>query len=123
MTEQEFRDLEIGDVVYYYNNINLNKISTISAALKRKVVGKIFEKDGVRRIAFEGHGVILESLLWMFDTNRDKLLYTKLSDIRKKLKDVNNKSNYPHGLKERYVQLLQQKNIQPMLEKYPELLI
>jgi len=128
MTEQEFLELEVGDTVYFYNNINLKKISHISAALKKRVVGKIFDSEDGRRIGFENHGILLKSILWMFDTDKEKLLYTKLRDIKTKINELYGgslylKGQYPNGIKQKFEEVMAQKNVEKMLEKYPELLI
>lgn len=122
MTQEEFEALEVGDTVYYYNNYNIVRPSQINASLKKKKVGKILIRDdGEKRVAFQGSGVILMSFLYMFDTDKDKLLYKKLIDIKKKMKEVKclNNPNCTH----KFLQVLNQKNVKPMLEQYPELLI
>lgn len=127
MTQTEFETLEVGDTVYYYNPVNVKLKSHVSAALKKKTVGSIhIRDDGERRISFTKGGVILMSLLYMFDTDKDKLLYKKLVEIKKKINEAvigKHRFDYPRDLKEKYSSILQQKNVQPMLIKYPELLI
>ena len=125
MTEVEFNNLTVGDTVYYYTEVNTKRISTMTAALKNKKVGSIrTDKLGARYIAFEPSGVILKSILYMFDTDKNKLLYVKIKHIKRSIKEAYalNNGSYP-DLNRIYADLLQQKNVQPMLEKYPELLI
>lgn len=128
MTLEEYNLLKVGDVVYYYRTVNAMRIGTISASLVKKVISQIFERDdGSRAISLEGGGVILKGILPLFDTDKDKLLYHKIKDIKKKVYDTMYGNQplkaYPNGLMKKYQELLQQKNVQPMLEKYPELLV
>jgi len=128
MTIEEYNALKVGDIVYYYRTIDLMRIGTINASLVKKVISQIFERDdGSRAISLEGGGVILKGILPLFDTDKDKLLYRKIKDIKKKVFDVVQGKQplkaYPNGLMQKYQELLQQKNVQPMLEKYPELLV
>ncbi|RLC45873.1 MAG: hypothetical protein DRH57_07215 [Candidatus Cloacimonadota bacterium] len=104
------------------------RIGTISASLVKKVISQIFERDdGSRAISLEGGGVILKGVLPLFDTNKDKLLYRKIKDIKKKVYGTIYGNQplkaYPNGLMQKYQDILEQKNVQSMLEKYPELLV
>ena len=128
MTQDEFFNLKVGDTVYFYRTVNAMKIGTINAAIVKKKIDKIFDRDdGSRSISLEKGGALLKGIIHRFDTDKDKLLYTKMKDIRAKVNDAVNGpyrfKKYPNGLKRKYENLLRQKNIQPMLEKYPELLI
>lgn len=128
MTQNEFFNLEVGDTVYFYRTVNAMKLGTINASIVQKKIDKIFDRDdGSRGISLENGGALLNGIIHMFDTDKDKLMYTKMKDIRAKVNDAVNGPNrfkkYPNGLKRKYEKLLNQRNIQPMLEKYPELLI
>lgn len=125
MTVEEFNNLEVGDTVYYYTEINTNRISTMTAALKKKKVGSIrTDGKGGRYVAFEPSGVILRSILHMFDTDKKKLLYVKVKHIKRAIKEAYEfKKAFNPNLNRIYADLLRQKNVQPMLEQYPELLI
>jgi hypothetical protein len=128
MTIEEYNLLKVGDVVYYYRTINPMRLSTINAALDKKVISTIYEReDGTRAIGLASGGIILKSLLPLFDMNKDKLLHDKIKDIKKKVFDAVYGDHplrvFPNGLMQKYQKLLEQKNLQPMLEKYPELLI
>jgi len=128
MTIEEYNSLKVGDVVYYYRSVNPMRISTISAAIDKKIISTIFEReDGSRAISLVSGGVILKSLLPIFDTDKDKLLYQKIKDIKKKVFDTVYGNQplkvYPNGLMQKYQKLLEQKNVQSMIEKYPEVLI
>lgn len=123
MTTEEFLNLEVGDTVYYYNNYNLIRPRQINASVSSKQFGRIIIRDdGERRVAFQGVGVLLMSILHTFDTDKEKLLYKKLYDIKKKLKTVKVLRKDPRALA-KYLKVLEQNNVQKMLDKYPELLI
>jgi len=127
MTIDEFNLLQIGDIVYYYQPVNINKVSHISAALKKRKVKIIFEEDGInnRRVGFERGGVILMSILHMFDTDKDKLLAKKLVEIKSKIKQEV-KSTNDRGciiIKSKLETLFNQKNVIRLATKYPEIFI
>lgn len=128
MTVDELNNLEVGDTVYYYRTVNPANIGTISASIVTKKVKIVFRPDdGNVIITLYQGGVILDSLLNMFDINKEKLLYRKIKDIKKKVHDalygLHKNLQYPNGLQSKVDKIMQQKNIQKMLEKYPEILI
>ena len=126
MTIEELRNLKIGDTVYYYKQINLKSSGTINASIITKKVFQRYESHGNVRIALERGGALLESFCHLFDIDKDKLLYSKLKEIKKRINSEitnNTLKYYKYDVQGKFEKVLEQKNVQKVLEKYPELLI
>ena len=137
MTLEEFKALKVGDTVYYSQLVNIKKIGTVNAAIKVKVIRDIFDReDGSRGIGFEHGGVLLKGLLHLFETDRTLRLRNKIQEIKRKMMDLSaskdrinsyyTKSTRPpsrNEIEKKYLKILEQKNVQKMLDAYPELLI
>jgi len=122
MTQEEFMDLKVGDVVYYYKSDTITRASQINASVKRKVVEKIFDDKDRRRIGLTHGGVIFLNFLHLFELDKNKAIYSKLQKIKQTLRTPPKVLNV--RLAEiKFQKVLSQKNIHSMLEKYPELLI
>ena len=126
MTVEELRNLKIGDTVYYYNEINLKRSGSINASIITKKVFQRYESHGNVRIALERGGALLESFCHLFDTDKDRLLYSKLTEIKKRINSEianNTLRYYKYDVVRKFEKVLGQKNVMGVLEKYPELLI
>jgi len=127
MTENEFNNLKIGDIVYSYKTVNPKYLSSINAGVTKKIVKSINLKKDRKVIGLEHGGIIMDTLLNGFDTDKNKLIYLKLKDIKKKLFKLK-QSQYKDVVSIRAVEfklekILNQKNVKKVLELYPEILI
>lgn len=124
MTEQEFADLEIGDIVYYYYPVSLSRIGSLNASVIKKAVNQIvYTTEGEKRVGLEKGGVILNSLLFLFETEKDKILANKLKRIKMLINTNKSRKVNIADMKKRYSALLLQKNVRPLLATFPELFI
>lgn len=120
MTTEEFMKLRPGDRVYYYRKVYIKDLSTFSAVIKSKVLLNNNSKyDG-------GVGSMF--------VDRTSALKHKLVNMSKKISNMspihehdinflNYKGPTTASLKERFDKILRQKNIEVVIEKYPEIFI
>lgn len=124
MTEQEFTNLEIGDTVYYYLPVSLNRIGSLNASVIKKTVAQIvYTVEGEKRVGLEKGGVIFNSLLFLFETDKDKILANKLKRIKMLINTNKSRKVNIVDIKKRYTSLLLQKNVRPLVLTFPELFI
>jgi hypothetical protein len=121
MTWEEFHSVNIGQVVYFYKKINTNDLSTFSAAIfSRRVENNnamyadnfigthyLTKNEALRQKIIEMRTIIMEMTVV---TGHDFLF-------------VNYKKPTTKQLKIKFNKIMAQKNVKPVIEKYPEVFI
>jgi len=127
MTEDDFNNLKIGDIVYNYKTVNPKYLGSINAAVIKKRVISINLKNGKRVIGLEHGGIIMKAFLNRFETDKNTLIYLKLKDIKRKLFNLKQSQNKDvvtiRAVEYKLEKILNQKNVKKVLDLYPEILI
>ena len=123
MTQEEFDGLKIDDIVYYYNPISVHKISTMTASFHKERITTV-TLDGMKSFNLGFSVKIMSHNKHMFELSKNKILYNKIKHIKTEINNAyKSNNNLVADLRWVYRDLIKQKNLQSMIEEYPEILI
>lgn len=120
MTLVEMNTVKVGQTVYFYRKVYIKDLSTFSATIKSKIL-----KDGNQKY---------DSFIGTHYLTKTDALHQKVIDMRTAILDMNiisehdtNFLNYKgpttKELKTKFNKIMTQKNVQPVIDKYPETFI
>ena len=120
MTIKEFNTVKVGDIVYYYRRVYVEELSTFSASIKSKVITNINQK--------------YDSFIGTHYVDKTSALCQKVIDMRNIILDMppihkhdidflNYKGPTTEELKSKFNKIINQQNVKPVIDKYPEVFI
>ncbi len=120
MTMNEFRTVEVGDRVFFYRKVYIKDLATFSAVIKSKVV--------------KNRNQLYDSFIGTHYKTKTSALHQKVIDMREMIVNMqpiaehdinflNYKGPTTKQLKAKFNKIMAQKNIQPVIDKYPETFI
>jgi len=120
MTIDEWNKLKVGQKVFYYRKPYIQDLSTFSAVIKSKVI----ENGNTKYDSFiDSHYITsIEALLNKVITMREMIISMNLR-TNHDIDSLNYKGPTTKQLKIRFNKIMAQKNVEPVIEKYPEVFI
>lgn len=120
MTIDEWNNLKVGQKVFYYRKPYIQDLSTFSAVIKSKVI----ENGNTKYDSFIGSHYItnIDALCAKIITMRGMITSMNLRSAHD-VNFLNYKGPTTEQLKEKFNKIMAQKNVEPVIEKYPEVFV
>ena len=120
MNMEEWKAVEVGQKVYFYRKVYIEDLSTFSAVIKSKIV----DNANTKYYNFSGSHYVTKH-----DALRQKIIDMRTMIVGMKLitehdiNFLNYKGPTTKDLKTKFNKIMSQKNVKPVIEKYPETFI
>ena len=120
MTREDFLSLKPGDKVYYYRKIHIENLSTFSAVIKTLVLhnGNSKYNGGIGSMYINRTDALKQKIIDM-----NKSISTMRPIWEHDIVFLKYKGPTTESLKKKFNNILQQKNVHSVVEKYPEMFI